>query len=199
MALVIPPGFAQHRLRYRLTNDPEEMIITLGTEIGELTDPNLLASAIFNLASTTISGAAEMYPTWTFVGVDTYIGQDGGDPTIGTYNGNLVGTRTVAAQPPNNCAVLIRKTSAFGGRRNRGRFYFPPMSLGETAVNENGVIAGPTLTGLQANFTEFYDQLVFDDLYNPVILHSVAPFTPTPVTAFQVQAQIATRRKRMRK
>ena len=200
--LVIPPGFAQARFLYRLTADPEEMCITLGVEVPDgFEDPSVLASRLYNDAKTSISGAAEMYPTWTFTRVVEYVGQDGGPPTIGEYGENLVGTRTVAAQPPNNCAVLVRKLSAVGGRRNKGRFYFPPMSLGETAVNENGVIAGATLTGLQANFTEFYGLLTSppEAQCNPVILHSEAPTEPTPITAFVVQAQIATPRTRMRK
>ena len=179
------------------------MIITCGHEIDVDLNPNQQAQDLGTYAANAICGVAEMYPTWTFVGTDVYVGQDGGDPVIGSWRVNAVGTRTLAAQPPNNCAVLIQKRSALGGRKNRGRFYFPPMSLGESAVNENGVITGATLTGLQANFTEWFGYLNAGlsggPTYKPVILHTIAPFTPTPVTSFVVQAQIATRRKRMRK
>jgi hypothetical protein len=105
---------------------------------------------------------------------------------------------------PSNCALLIKKQTAFAGRAFRGRAYWPSM-LAEGDVDINGIIDGATVTALQTAF-----DLVFDDLdtavfgAGPAVLHDkvtagvVDPTEATPMTGFLVRNKIGTQRRRMR-
>lgn len=201
--VIIPPGYLQARYILRLAGDPEDMITTLGHRTRPDTTPNEQAENLFDIASAASCPfqAANMYPNWSFIGVDVYIGQDGGPEVIGSHRETITGSRAAADQLPNNCALLVQKRTELAGRRNRGRFFIPPAFLGEAGVNNNGVIATPTLAGYQTNFNAWMAALltIEGDAYEPVILHSESPSTPTPVTSFVVQPVIATRRRRLRR
>lgn len=198
--LIIPPGFAHLKARYLCTGDNEEMVWTLGVDVHSATDPLLIAQRFYNAVDNSVSGAPEMYPPWFFVGTTCTLGNDG-EPLYAQYDFSRAGTRTAAGTPPNNCAVLVRKNTSFGGRRNRGRAFFPPCSLAETAVDNVGNITPSVVTGIQSNWTELYTDLTTNVTLplSPVILHSDQPATPTPVTGFVVQSRIATQRTRMRR
>jgi hypothetical protein len=58
-------------------------------------------------------------------------------------------------------------------------------------------IAGATITAMNAAYATFLSQLASDDI-PMVILHGDAT-TPTVVTALQVQTQVATQRRRVRR
>lgn len=103
---------------------------------------------------------------------------------------------------PSSVAVLVQKRTAFAGRRNRGRMYLPGVPAqdvgGTTAPND---LDSGQLVTWQANldaFMAFLQGSTMGDALNPVILHP-APSTPvTEVTAFSVQARLATQRGRLR-
>lgn len=103
---------------------------------------------------------------------------------------------------PSSVAVLVQKRTAFAGRRNRGRFYIPGVPAqdvgGTTAPNS---LDASTLPSWQTNLDAFFAFLkgtTMGDPLDPVILHP-SPSTPvTEVTAFSVQALLATQRGRMR-
>jgi hypothetical protein len=97
---------------------------------------------------------------------------------------------------PQNCATLIRKTTALAGRRGRGRFYLPPITMDEFATSKAGVIASSSLAAMQLAANAWFDH------GEPfVILHDSLPssLAPTPITSFVVDGRIATQRRRLRR
>lgn len=197
MGIVIPVGFGLAQLVFQRDGAPRESITTFGYDPPTL-DPVAHADTINAL----VRGvgrpitAAQMETGWSFVGVRCTEMDDVG-PLQGEFLSLLAGTGAAGAMPP-NCAVLIRKFTAAGGRRNRGRMFVPPVHPAETNVSPSGTIAGAQLTNLQTWWGNVLTQMGVAGL--PVVLfHSEVPFTPTPVTSFVVQSVIATQRRRMRR
>lgn len=198
--LVVPPGYAQGILRWRVTDDPEEMIVTIGLDVSEFeSDPDAAASKLAG-AWTAGHAAASFYVGWTFVGATVRYGSDGGTGLVGERIVNLAGT-AVGETPPQNVAVLAQKLTGLAGRRNKGRMYFPPAFVSEAAINKNGVIQPASLTAIQTGLTSFFTELTVTapPSLPPVLFHSEAPTVPTPITQFLAQAVVATQRTRLRR
>jgi hypothetical protein len=127
------------------------------------------------------------------------VGQDGGDPIVVEYGATTVGSNNDEPLPP-NCALLVRKTTAFGGRRNRGRAYIPGLSL-KPSTSPAGMIDGAAVTALQSDANDWWAAAANvgpPEVSGLVLLHSESPFTPTPITGLDVQDKIATQRRRLR-
>lgn len=198
-ALIIPPGYAQCVLRWSLTGDPEEMLSTLGVALeGTADTPEEIAST-FRVMWASNFPASFMSNAWTFIGVTAYVGQDGGPPVSGESILNVVGTSTQGPLPQNN-ALLVRKQTGLGGRRNRGRMFLPAAYLGEGDVSASGVCAPALVSGYQGAFDDFVADLTgLGTLGPPVLFHSAAPSTPTVISSLSVQNVIATQRERLRR
>lgn len=141
--------------------------------------------------------AGNMLDSWQYLGTSVTLMDDTG-PLIAKHDHVITGTLTspaVAMAP--NCAILLRKRTALGGRRNRGRAYIPPVFPSEGSVDAAGVIAGASLTAIQG----FYDSMFTGSLlnYDRVLFHNEAPFTPTPINLLQFDGLIATQRRRLRR
>lgn len=193
---VIPPGYALLVYRFALASDPEEMVFTIGVELGDALDPDVVAG---NAITAFQAGFDPSF--WSneskFVGVSAYIGNDG--PTIvGEFYVDQVGT---ASGPtcPSNCAMLVKKRTGTAGRRGRGRCYFPNMFLNEAAVDSRGDIGDAYLELRQDAVDAWLAELNGGDpaFAAAVVLHTSA-LAPTPITGMDVDTKIATQRKRMR-
>lgn len=197
--LVIPPGFAQLVLRWRIAGDPEEMVSTIGAALdGAITDPNVIAGNIIT-AWQSAWPVGSYSSQATMVGASAYIGQDGGPPLPGEFLVNTVGTSS-SQMLPQNCCLLISKLTGLAGRRNKGRMYIPSCYMAEAQVDNIGVIAGGALTSLQSQATAFLAAIPTQPAFNDAVLfHSEAPTAPTVITALSVQTRIATQRERLRK
>lgn len=194
MALVIPPGFAQIAYRFALAGDAEEMISTVGIDLDGIT--GLPAGAATAAMDAFVLGypAAAWSTDWTVRGCTAYIGQDGGPPAIVEHLTDVVGV-TAMDTPPQNCAVLIRKQTALGGRPGRGRMFLPPFACDEGNVAPNGMLDPDFRSDTQDNIDAWMGAL------SPVLLHdSLTPGSPapTPITSFVVDTRIATQRRRLR-
>lgn len=122
-------------------------------------------------------------------------GQDGLDPVAVIGNTTWVGGRLLSSTSP-NVAVLCKKTTALGGRRNRGRFYLPWI-VASTTINETGVVASSEVTSLQTKATLFKTDMAGAGATSPmVILHQSGSTTPALVTALTIDARVATQRRR---
>lgn len=198
-AIVIPPGFAQVVLRWQQAGRPNEYLSTFGCEVASgTTDP----SAVAQDAVTTWNAqwAAADYPTdYVFLGATAYLGQDGGPPLSGEFLTNRTGT-SASARPTPNCCLLVKKRSAQGGKRNRGRMYLPAGVMTEADIGSDGRIATTPFGTFQSKMNAFLTALVgTTNIDRMVIFHSTTPFTPTVVTQLQVDSIIATQRERMRR
>lgn len=196
----IPVDHALARLVWTASGDAEPMISTIGLELAPgTTSPTAVATAV-GLAWSTAWPAASLSNLYTFVGVSLTIGpQPGTGPSADVFT-NTAGT-SASAMLPSNCAILVRKITALGGRENRGRMFLPAGYLAEGSVDHNGVISGAVLTSMQSQMNSFQSGLVASPLIdNTSVLHAVgSPSAPTTITALTVQTKIATQRRRLRK
>jgi hypothetical protein len=118
------------------------------------------------------------------------------------------GTAAVSSLPP-NCAQLVRKLTGLGGRKNRGRFYWP-WFLNEGSVDEAGSVDAAWTTGTQTAFDAWFTQGNVTGDGRMVIankVYGVDPVTGKPVvtavnigpevTSLVVDNRIATQRRRL--
>lgn len=114
-------------------------------------------------------------------------------PTVGTTVVGLAGSQAGALLPP-NCAFLVRKITAVGGRKGRGRVFYP--SLGETFVDDAGNLTGGVAASSDTRWNGFRTDLAAANL--PLALFHALGTTPDLITLFQTQGRIATQRDRLR-
>lgn len=202
MTLIIPAGFAQITWLWEMNGDPEYMAVTCGVDHalgGGDFDPAASAAADAMLAAWPATGMSNQ---WRFRGVVAR--SSSGSPPYSTFESprNVAGVGGANILPP-NCALLVRKRTSVAGRRNRGRMYFPMLSVVETAVDQVGALAADSQVDLQTRLNTLYNALDSAGL-SPVILHSDTPGQVTPVPAptaiaeFVIQPRIATQRRRLR-
>ncbi len=109
--------------------------------------------------------------------------------------------------PPPNVAVLVKKKTGFGGRKNRGRIYLP-WSVSESNINEVGVIdaAGmATVTNALAafkaispNLTQVIANRVYDLPWDNPARQLIAVNIGKEVLSMVVDPIVATQRRRVR-
>ncbi len=93
-------------------------------------------------------------------------------------------------------ALLVTKETASGGRKNRGRSFYP--GLIEADVAQGGVLTSTALTAFQTIMTAWLDALTADGI-PMVILHDDGGVTaPTVVTNYSVQALTGIQKRRLR-
>lgn len=199
MGVLIPVGYGQASIHWRCEGATSDSVCTFGFNPATL-DPVTDAQAIYDAL---YSGSGDLYPCnaaamstdWTFLGVSVTEMDDTG-PLIGEAFSSVVGTASVSPVPINS-AVLIRKNTASGGRKNRGRMYIPPIRPTESNVDAMGNIESADVTAIQTRWDSFFTALNEVAELPMVILHSAAD-TPTVVTSLSVQSRLATQRRRMR-
>lgn len=192
----IPTGHVLLKFRFALDNDSEEMLCTLGAE----TTAGSAADRIAAVNSAMDSWGDNVLPlqssTYRLLGVDGVFGDASGDIPISSTDPARVGGDTDAAAWPNT-ALLVRKVSGLGGRRNRGRMYVPGIQVNQ--VNLNGIVQPTPLAAYGTAFTNFLLGIESGSfLDRAVIFHSTAPLTPTVIESLQVDSVVATQRRRLR-
>lgn len=196
MALVIPPGFAQLVYRFTLASDPEPMVVTIGRNLStyggiDQADVDTMAGYF-----TTASPASSLYSVYRYEGMTLYQGQDGAPPVVWESSPSVAFQGTAAGETlPQNCAYLVRKRTALGGRRGRGRMYVPPFWFSEATVDSRGYLTSAAVTAAQTRMNNWFSGSGWVILHAPGI--SATP-DPTEIVSFVVQNQIATQRRRMR-
>lgn len=191
----IGPGFAQANVPYTHTGLGRKAEVTLGLDVsdaggdyGTLADNVHFALNDFHTAH---------LDTEVVVGpVTLLVGQDTGPPVSFDGSTSDSGGVTAASQPA-NCALLVKKVTAAGGRKNRGRWYFP-WCLADSEVDELGFIDVTVRNAIAGLFDDAFDLMATQTPpVVPVILHATSVPDPTPLTAFVVETQIATQRRRL--
>lgn len=196
MAVVIPPGFAEVGIEMRNSADPDPWYCTFGVDrSASVTGPIGDAQLIYGYWMDTFGG--NLHTSTTISGVRMRVGQDGGDPLIVFFAGSETGDST-ASMLPQNCALLVTKTTNLGGRKGKGRFYVPNI-LVEGSVSQTGFIDSSAFTAMQTISTQFFEALESFTL-PMVLLHN--EYTPQPeptlVTSLVPSDLIATQRRRLR-
>jgi len=97
-----------------------------------------------------------------------------------------------------NVALLVSKTTSFGGRAGRGRMFIPGMTEADTLAD--GSVDSAYLTAAQAAFDALLTAMAADDLEARLLHSATSPLsTPTLIDAFIVQGRVATQRRRLRR
>jgi len=208
--LVIPEGFAQVSVRIDLVGFPRPAWITFGVDAGTATTNDALTKVVTAVNDATTIRAVLISGT---VGLRRVVMRHnvGGEiftiETPLTSDGSLTGG---TAHPP-NVAVLVHKITAHGGRRGKGRLYFP-WAVAEPATTEAGTIGTSQLASFQSAMNAFRTKLSTESvpmqvLHNakkiggagtigdPAIYESVP--APYPVTALAADALVGTQRRRL--
>jgi hypothetical protein len=196
MSARIPPGFGEINMQFNLTGDPQPMITSLGLDlttgvVPDQTEANTMLTAMQTAFDEVLTATYSIGPGWVIYG------QDGPDDirvdgTIAPVSGDQAVSPLVS-----NTAVLVRKVTGLGGRRNRGRMYIPGTP--ETWVDSLGQLELVNLTTWQTQMTNLRADLIgLPTIDNLVVLHESAPFTPTVITGLTVQRLVATQRRRLR-
>lgn len=192
MSIVIPPGFAEVIVK---TNSIAHAFPHTN-EVGvDLTDVPVQADL-----DALSAGLATVYKAYlnsgsAFLGCKLIIGQDGPPTFLESVSGAGNGSRSAALCPPQVQIVCAKKT-ALASRKGRGRIFL--QDVGETDVDDSGVVSGTSLTKAQ---------LVCDALMalgttsgravfgNTVILHA-SDLEPTALTSFTAESKVGTLRRR---
>jgi hypothetical protein len=205
--LVIPPNFAQVAIELRLVNDPEPMFVTFGVSAGTPVEGGgdfFGSTALVDIGTAFRTHfGAKMSSQYSVTGCKARIGTSG-EPLASEVPLSLACTATGGAVPQNT-AVLVRKLSALGGRRNRGRFFVPGAI--ETTIEPHGVMATGNIASWQTAADAFLAAVNgAGGVGNMVILHSTEALPappghpePTDVTALKVLELCATQRRRLRR
>ena len=191
----VPIGHVEFWLRFALTGDPEPMYTALAYEIA--TPPFTQAQAEICIDRMQDLIRARVCDDYTLDGGFALVGNDGGDLR---YDVTQAQAGQVVAQPlPQNCAVLLSKRTAVGGRANRGRMYVPGIS--GASVSPSGVLDGTTITNWQTTCSALMLSgmgAAGSNVLSPVLLHKSNAAAPTDLTVLDVSNRIATQRRRLR-
>jgi hypothetical protein len=107
---------------------------------------------------------------------------------------------------PPNVALLVKKLTSLGGKKNRGRTYFP-FFLDDADVNENGTLATGVQAAFQTLMNSFVNALAADSI--PMVISHKIFNVPLPphfvthvqagalITAYNVEPMIGTQRRRL--
>jgi hypothetical protein len=196
--LVIPTGYGLWQFEMTHATIAHKAICTLGFKVA--TPPYTQAQAASALAAWALAVKPIHDSEVTYSRVVALIGNDG--PLIRYESlGVVTGTRTTQVIAPPNVTYLLKKTTAFAGRRFRGRMYLPFVStinlaqtgqLNSTELTLLGTLTAAIQSGLVAagpNASELD------------ILHAESPLSslpsPTPVTNVFAETVVATQRRRL--
>lgn len=191
----IPAGFAQANFIYTGTSVPTGAEWTLGLELGiSITDPEAAADAL-DVAYGLSGLAANLGTGCNLTSILVKFGPDATGPSH-TETVSQVGAGGLAGPP--NAAFLVNKVTLAGGRAGRGRFFMPCVP--EANVDNAGVLGAGVVTAFQDDLNLFYSGVVDRDLF-PTLLHGVGSPIPSPtsIIGFQLQAKVATQRRRLRR
>lgn len=190
--MAIPVGFADVFVRLAVAGDSEEMGVTFGVENPTGGWDQAAADDLSDIACQWLREV--LCSSYTALGVRISVGSDPGSIIWESTEGTGVGANGPAALPQ-NVALLVRKQTASGGRRNRGRFYVPGINDGD--ADAAGFVTPASLAAFQVSMTGLFNGLATNG--TPMVLfHSEAPFTPTVVTSLVVDSKVATQRRRLR-
>jgi hypothetical protein len=190
--MTIPVGYSLVRLDFSGSGVPTGAVMTWGMNNPGLVTPHAMADVVANSLDT--RNVKLLYDN--SVNLSNIHVKNGPDATGPFYDRATVlpGERVGEVGYP-GAAVLIKKSSASGGRKNQGRMYMPGICEGDIAIG--GVIEASYLALCQATWNA-----IFGDLSGSgpgmVILHSGVE-APTVITGLNVEGQIATQRRRNRR
>jgi len=195
---IIPVGYAELAIHWQRSGDVDDYVNVWGlANEGPFTVDAIASKAALSLAS--IWTAGSMSSGMRLDRVVVKLAVEGDVPVTSEANIGIDGTFSEQLLPQ-NCAVLIHKLTARGGRRGRGRSYHP--WLAEGGVDSVGIIGSGTRGGLTGKFNAWLADMNAKDI--PLCLLHNQPKTgtlpaPDVIIGCICDAIIATQRRRLRK
>lgn len=190
------PGFALISLQMTHSGLSRPAYLTFGVDPTD-TDPQNVCAAVVLALNTAGSLKAIMDASVTFSQVRASLGTDGAVDNVGQQTIAILGLRTMSSLPP-NCAVLVHKVTARGGRRGRGRLFIP-WATSNSNVDEAGIVASAEVTTINTAMGVFRTALSTNAV-PMVLLHDpgITPMgSPDTVTALTTDSLISTQRRRL--
>lgn len=194
--MTTPPGFADISVEFKYAGFPRSSFITFGVD-PTATDPIVVGTLVAESIATTGSILDLVDNTVTMAAIHVALGTDGAEDIHAVVPRTDSG-RSAAINSPNNCALLLHKRTARGGRRGRGRLYLP-WSMQEGAVDENGIVLSTFVTSSQVKASLWLADMITRGV-PMVLLHSTGLTTegpPNSVTSLVVDGIVGTQRRRL--
>lgn len=208
--MIIPEGFAQITYRFTGTGLPNGADIVFGVSNDADLSASALAASVGNCFTTGTMNAR----LCSDVVLSTVIAKLGPEDTGPMHAASFAvpGAQVASAVTP-AVSVLVRKATALGGRRGRGRMFWPGAS--DSSFDDAGVMPGATNAAWMTSLADFLGDLAAGN-FPMVLLHSpptewvlvngqprrvpIAGSVPSPtlVTALTVDGRAATQRRRQR-
>jgi hypothetical protein len=202
MALTIPIGFGQYRHEFSLVGDPEPMFCIFGWSSEEGTvDLQAVATGIHNAGKTLQT--ALCVPTCTLNRTTvTFVPTSVGVTTVAEAFSPQAGGNTGDGLTQNTC-YLLKKSTATGGRRGRGRAFWPGVRADQ--VSDAGIVTAATVASYASNLLTYLNAVkAVAGVGDMVILHdnevgASLTFAPSPVTQLTMDSRVASQRRRLRR
>ena len=188
---VIPVGYGQANLKFGGAGYPSGAECTWGFKNDAASSASVLADLIGTMWDDSLQSM-----TPDAVTLDSVLVKLGPNATgeFAEVAVAIAGTDDAGDVVPNMCA-LVRKNTALGGRRGRGRLYWP---IGEATVGDGGALSGTYVTNSTTNWNLFLTSLATNEI--PMyLLHNASLPAPTAVNSMSTQAVAATQRRRLRR
>lgn len=193
--MIIPAGFAQVTLGFTGNGLPTGAVITFGVVNGAVMGAQAMADEIAVAVSDNIDPIMSSQIAFNDLLVKLGPNETGAQAVSPMSSAGSVSGAIASPQ----VAFLIKKDTDLGGRRGRGRMYFP--GVGEADVGQTGDVDGTRRGLITAGFEDFRLTLAAADL-SMVLLHDdglTSVPVPTPVTGLSCDARVATQRRRLRR
>lgn len=197
MGVIIPLGYGQANVRWSLVGGSGVAVSTFGVDVDITVAASTNAAAIDTLikAANNPCSASQFSSGWVYNDITlTQMGTTG--PEVGVATSNLTGSGSLSTCPLNT-AFLLRKNTARGGRKGKGRSYLPPIWISENNVDSAGVIAGTNLTAANVLWANFLTALV--GASKPAVLLHSDGSAPDAITSWFIESVVATQRRRLRR
>ena len=199
MTLVIPPGYGSAAFIFSSDIGTPPLVTTIGVNLsaagGDFVGAANSIMATYGAIFSPLTNNA-----LTLDRVTLAVGDDGPGGSVDSDAPPIPMTSGATFGPVAQC-VIARKITNTLGRRGRGRMFLPGTISGGN-VDENGNLSAGIITsftnalngfvsGLQTGFAVEYAT-------PPVLLHTVAPVTPTPIESMVPSSVLGWVRGRIR-
>jgi len=189
---VIPSGFGQANIVFSGGSLPTGAEVTLGFENTVPQTAAACATAIRAAWATHILD--QQVTAITLDHVLVKLGPNATGPSAISVSG-VTGSINSAGTSPAQ-ALLVRKHTALGGRRHRGRMYVPGFYEGN--FNSAGAADSTWLATMQTSFNDFYAAMITAGV-DLTLLHADGVISPTTITSLEVEVTMGTQRRRQRR
>lgn len=193
--VLIPDDYAQANFQFSGAALPTKAEFTMAFDISTYPDNPA------DLAALCIAAWHDNFQNYqatgvVFDGVLVKFGPTATGPSAFVAAGSTTGSAGTPLDPA--VALLVQKVTPFGGRAGRGRFYIPGCK--ESATDTGGHIVTETRATMQSDLTAFLGDLNAEEP-KAVVLHGAdSPLvTPSVITSLQLEASVATQRRRQRR